>query len=126
MRPIENIVIAIGIVLAVLAAVTLSSFHLIWFIIFGFIVGLVARAIMPGRQHLSVLRTTLLGMIGSLLAGWFGRAVGWYGPGDGAGFIVSTIGAISVLAIYMRATRRRAVLPPIEKRGERDFPSKVA
>jgi uncharacterized membrane protein YeaQ/YmgE (transglycosylase-associated protein family) len=82
-------------------------FHLIGFIVFGFIVGLIARALMPGRDNMSLPITALLGIVGSLLGGWIGRAAGWYGPDDSAGFIVSTIGAIIVLAIYHFATRRR-------------------
>lgn len=81
--------------------------HLIGFIVTGFIVGLLARAALPGRQDLTLGKTVLLGIVGSLIAGWFGRAVGWYGPDDGAGFIASTLGAIVVLVIYARATHRR-------------------
>lgn len=82
-------------------------FHFIGFIVLGLIVGLVARAIMPGRDNLSTLTTILLGIAGALVAGWFGRAVGWYGPEDGAGFILSTVGAILVLFIYNAATKNR-------------------
>jgi len=87
-------------------------FHLIGFIIFGAIVGLLARAIMPGRDQMGVVSTIILGIIGSLAAGWLGRAAGWYGPQDGAGFVVSTLGAVLVLFIYNRFTRRR---PPRDR-----------
>ena len=123
MRPLETILIAIGVILAVIFAVTLSSFHLIWFIVVGFVVGLLARALLPGRQNIGLLRTTLVGIIGSIIAGWIGRAVGWYGPGDSAGFIMSTIGAVLILAVYMAIMRRRAVLP---RRSDQDFPRKAA
>lgn len=97
-------------------------FHLIGFIIFGFVVGLIARALLPGRQHMTLLKTTLLGMAGSLLAGWFGRAVGWYGPDDGAGFIVSTAGAIIVLVVYHLIARRRGITGS----QNQQFPRKAA
>ena len=76
-------------------------------ILFGFVVGLLARAIMPGRDPLGLIGTTILGIFGALLAGWFGQAMNWYGPDDGAGFISATIGAVSVLAIYYLITGRR-------------------
>lgn len=82
-------------------------FQLLGFIIVGFIVGLVARALKPGNDRMSVLLTTVLGMTGAIIAGWVGRAAGWYGPEDGAGLVVSTLGAIAVLSIYYVFTRRR-------------------
>lgn len=78
--------------------------HIIGFIISGLIVGLIARALKPGDDRMSLTMTTLLGMGGSLVAGWIGRGMGWYGPEDGAGFIVSTIGAVVVLSVYYLAT----------------------
>ena len=98
-------------------------FHLIGFIVFGFIVGLIARAVMPGRDNMGLVTTTILGIIGALAGGWLGRAFGWYGPDDGAGFIMATVGALIVLGIYHMATRGRAVT---SDRSERTFPRKVA
>lgn len=69
-------------------------------IIIGFIVGLVARALLPGKQAMGFLLTTVLGIVGALLATWAGRAMGWYTDGAAAGFIASTLGAIVVLLIY--------------------------
>src|SRR3954463_1599355 len=69
-------------------------------ILFGFVVGLIARAVIPGRDPLGLIGTTVLGIIGALAAGWIGQALGWYGPDEGAGFISATIGAVAVLAIY--------------------------
>ncbi|MFW7340577.1 GlsB/YeaQ/YmgE family stress response membrane protein [Pollutimonas sp. H1-120] len=69
-------------------------------IIVGFIVGLLARAIMPGDQKLGIILTVILGIIGSVVAGYLGGALGLYQPGEGAGWIGSIIGAIIVLFIY--------------------------
>lgn len=69
-------------------------------IIVGFIVGLIARAIMPGEQKLGLIMTTILGIVGSLVAGFLGTALNLYSPGEGAGWIGSIIGAIIVLFIY--------------------------
>jgi uncharacterized membrane protein YeaQ/YmgE (transglycosylase-associated protein family) len=100
-------------------------FHLIGFIIFGFIVGLLARAIMPGRQHMTILATTVLGIIGSLCAGYFGQALGWYDPDQAGGFIASTIGAILFLSIYHFVMRNRT--PEISSTTKSEtFPRKVA
>ncbi len=80
-------------------------------ILFGFVVGLIARAIMPGRDPMGLIGTTVLGVIGALLGGWIGRAVGWYGPEDGAGFFAATIGAIVVLGAYNFISSRSRAKP---------------
>jgi len=82
---------------------------IIGWIVFGFVVGLIARALMPGRDPLGLIGTTVLGIVGALIAGWLGQAFGWYGPNDGAGFVSATLGAIIVLALYHLAVGRRAV-----------------
>ncbi|HCA16100.1 MAG: GlsB/YeaQ/YmgE family stress response membrane protein [Alcaligenes pakistanensis] len=69
-------------------------------IIVGFIVGLLARAIMPGDQKMGWIMTAILGIIGAFVAGYLGQAMGWYVPGEGAGWIGSIVGAIIVLFIY--------------------------
>ncbi len=74
----------------------------IWMIIIGFVVGLVARAILPGAQKLGIILTALLGIAGSFAAGLAGRALGWYAPGDPVGFIASVIGAIVLLLIVSK------------------------
>ncbi len=79
---------------------------IIWTIIIGFLAGLVARAIMPGRQKLGFILTTLLGIGGSLLATYAGQAMGWYTAGAGAGFIASVAGAMVVLVIYGLIVRK--------------------
>ncbi len=75
-------------------------FSLIGTIIVGFIVGLLARALKPGNDKLGIIMTSVLGIAGSLLASWAGRQMGWYGPGDPAGWIASIVGAIVLLLIY--------------------------
>jgi uncharacterized membrane protein YeaQ/YmgE (transglycosylase-associated protein family) len=69
-------------------------------LIVGLIVGLIARAIKPGDDKMGIIMTVILGIAGSLIAGYVGRAAGWYQPGQGAGWIASVIGAIVLLVIY--------------------------
>ncbi len=75
-------------------------FYILGWIVFGLIVGVIAKLLMPGRDPGGFVITILLGIAGALLGGWIGRAAGWYQPGQGAGYIVSIIGAIIVLLIY--------------------------
>jgi uncharacterized membrane protein YeaQ/YmgE (transglycosylase-associated protein family) len=75
-------------------------FIVIWTIIIGFVVGLIARAVMPGRDEAGVLVTTGLGMSGALLGSVLGRALGMYGPGEAVGLLMSTIGSVIVLLVY--------------------------
>ncbi|AOJ95420.1 MULTISPECIES: GlsB/YeaQ/YmgE family stress response membrane protein [Burkholderia] len=76
-------------------------------LVVGLIVGLLARALKPGDDKMSLLMTTIVGIVGSLIAGYVGRAAGWYAPGQGAGWVASIIGAIVLLAI-VGAVRKRA------------------
>lgn len=69
-------------------------------IIVGFIVGLIARAVKPGRDKLGLIMTTLLGIGGAFLARYVGVALGWYREGDPAGWIASVIGAVVLLFLY--------------------------
>jgi len=79
----------------------------------GLIVGLVARAIMPGRQHMGLILTMLLGMVGAWLGGLIGRVTGMYEEGKPAGFVMAVVGALVVLLIYVFATRSTtAILLP--------------
>jgi uncharacterized membrane protein YeaQ/YmgE (transglycosylase-associated protein family) len=75
----------------------------IGFVIAGLVIGAIAKLLMPGRDPGGILVTMLIGMAGALLAGWAGRALGFYGPEDVAGWISSIVGAIVLLAVY-RAT----------------------
>ena len=71
----------------------------VWMAIIGFVVGLIARAILPGAQSLGIILTAALGIAGSFLAGFAGQALGLYTPGQPAGWIASVIGAIVLLFI---------------------------
>jgi uncharacterized membrane protein YeaQ/YmgE (transglycosylase-associated protein family) len=82
---------------------------IIWSIIIGFIAGLVAKFLMPGRDPGGFIITTLLGIVGAVVATYLGQAVGWYRAGEGAGFIGAVVGAVIVLAIYRMVVSRRAV-----------------
>jgi uncharacterized membrane protein YeaQ/YmgE (transglycosylase-associated protein family) len=74
--------------------------HIIWVLIIGLVVGALAKLIMPGRDPGGIFVTMLLGVAGSLVGGFLGRLLGLYGPDEGAGFIVSTLGAILLLVLY--------------------------
>ena len=73
--------------------------HFVWMAIIGFVIGLIARAVMPGTQSLGIILTAVLGVVGALLAGFIGQAMGWYAEGQPAGFIASVVGAIIVLFV---------------------------
>ena len=79
---------------------------IIWAIVIGFIVGLVARALMPGKDPGGFLLTTILGIVGAVVANFLGQAVGLYAPNEPAGFIASILGAMLVLFIYKSLTHR--------------------
>jgi uncharacterized membrane protein YeaQ/YmgE (transglycosylase-associated protein family) len=83
-------------------------FGVIGWIIFGLIVGAVAKLVMPGRDPGGIIVTMLLGVAGALLGGWLGRAMNWYGPNEGAGFLMSLLGAIILLFLYRMLVGRRA------------------
>jgi uncharacterized membrane protein YeaQ/YmgE (transglycosylase-associated protein family) len=82
--------------------------HIIWSLIVGLVVGAIAKAIMPGKDPGGIGITMLLGVAGALVAGFLGRALGWYHAGQsGPGVIASVIGAILLLAIYRAVSGRR-------------------
>jgi len=76
-------------------------------IIVGFIVGLLARAVMPGDQKMGFILTVLLGIAGAIVAGYLGGAMGLYQPGEGVGWIGSIIGAVIVLFVYGLIAKKR-------------------
>ena len=73
---------------------------IIWTLLIGLIVGLIARAVMPGEQKFGWIMTAVLGVAGSFLASFIGKALGMYGDGSPAGWIASVIGAVVLLIIY--------------------------
>ena len=81
---------------------------ILWMLIIGLIVGAIAKLIMPGKDPGGIIVTILLGIAGAFLAGFLGRALGWYGEGDAAGFIASVIGAIILLILYRLIRGRRS------------------
>ena len=82
---------------------------ILWTILIGFLIGLVAKFLMPGRDPGGFIITILLGIAGSFLAGFLGRTMGWYNEGEPAGFIFSVVGAILLLIIYRLLFAKRAV-----------------
>jgi uncharacterized membrane protein YeaQ/YmgE (transglycosylase-associated protein family) len=72
---------------------------LLW-ILFGLVVGIVAKLLMPGRDPGGIILTVVLGVGGALLGGWLGRVMGLYAPGEPAGFLMAVVGAVIVLALY--------------------------
>jgi uncharacterized membrane protein YeaQ/YmgE (transglycosylase-associated protein family) len=86
-----------------------SNMSILGWVLFGFVVGLIARAVMPGRDPIGLIGTIVLGVIGALLGGWTGKALGWYGPDDGAGFLAATVGAVVLLFLYNVLIGRRRV-----------------
>jgi uncharacterized membrane protein YeaQ/YmgE (transglycosylase-associated protein family) len=81
---------------------------IIAWILFGLVVGIIAKLLMPGRDPGGFIVTILIGIAGALLGGFIGRAMGFYGESEGAGWIVSILGAILLLVIYRMMVRRRA------------------
>jgi len=79
-------------------------------LLIGLLVGIVAKFLMPGKDPGGFIVTTLLGVAGSVVATMLGRAIGWYQEGESAGFIMSLLGAVLLLAIYHAVIRRRSVI----------------
>jgi uncharacterized membrane protein YeaQ/YmgE (transglycosylase-associated protein family) len=79
---------------------------IVGWIIFGLVVGVVAKLLMPGRDPGGMIVTILLGIAGALVAGFLGQALGWYQPGQPAGFFFATLGAILLLFVYRKLVKR--------------------
>jgi uncharacterized membrane protein YeaQ/YmgE (transglycosylase-associated protein family) len=77
-------------------------------ILFGLVVGVIAKLLMPGRDPGGFIVTILLGVAGALIGGVVGRAVGFYGPSEAAGWLMSILGAVILLALYRMMVRRSA------------------
>ena len=80
--------------------------HWLWVILIGLVIGAVAKLLMPGRDPGGVIVTILLGIAGSIVGTWLGRAIGWYQEGQSAGFLMSVVGALLLLGIYHLVRKR--------------------
>jgi uncharacterized membrane protein YeaQ/YmgE (transglycosylase-associated protein family) len=87
-----------------------TTMGILWTIVLGFVIGVVAKLLHPGKENMGFLMTIGLGVAGSLLAGVIGQFIGWYQAGEGAGFIASVIVSIILLVIYGRI--RQGSTPP--------------
>jgi uncharacterized membrane protein YeaQ/YmgE (transglycosylase-associated protein family) len=76
-------------------------------IVFGLVIGIIAKLLMPGKDPGGFIITMLLGIAGALIGGFIGRAMGFYGPNESAGWIISILGAVILLALYRMMARRR-------------------
>ena len=83
-------------------------FSIVGWIIFGLVVGALAKLVMPGRDPGGIIVTIVLGIVGALLGGWLGRAIGLYGPDEAAGFVMALLGALILLGLYRLLVARRA------------------
>src|SRR4029450_1626758 len=88
-----------------------TMYSVIGWIVFGLVVGALAKLVMPGRDPGGIIVTMLLGIAGALLGGFLGRALGLYGPGEAAGWLMSFLGAVILLMLYRMMARRRALRP---------------
>lgn len=84
----------------------LADYGWLTWIVIGLVAGLIARAITPGRDPNGCIVTVLLGIAGALLAGFLGQQLGWYGRGEGAGFLAAIVGAVILLVGYRLVARR--------------------
>ena len=85
-----------------------SSHSIIWVLVIGLVVGAIAKLLMPGKDPGGCIITILLGVAGAFVASYLGQALGWYQPGQPAGFIGSVIGAMILLLLYRFLFRRGA------------------
>lgn len=81
---------------------------ILWTILIGFVAGAVGKLLMPGKDPGGWIITTLLGIGGAVVMNVLGKAVGWYGEGEGAGFIASVLGAVLLLALYRIFRKKRS------------------
>jgi uncharacterized membrane protein YeaQ/YmgE (transglycosylase-associated protein family) len=85
-----------------------SAHSILWILLIGLVIGAIAKLLMPGRDPGGCIVTILLGIAGALVASYLGQALGWYQPGQPAGFIGSVIGAMLLLLLYRFLFRRGA------------------
>jgi len=81
--------------------------EILWTLVIGLVVGAIAKLLTPGKDPGGCIITILIGIAGAFIAGYLGRAVGWYQPGQPAGFIASVIGAMVLLLIYRLISSKR-------------------
>ena len=86
-----------------------GSSNWLYIILIGFVVGLLARFLKPGNDRMGLIFTTLLGIAGALLSGFVGQAMGWYSPGEAAGFVGALVGAIVILLVVSLFRRKRVL-----------------
>lgn len=82
--------------------------EIVWTILIGFVAGVIAKFIHPGKENMGFIMTTLLGIVGSVVAGYAGQALGIYQAGQRAGFIGSIVGALVLLIVYGLVTKKKA------------------
>lgn len=83
---------------------------ILWTVVIGFLAGVVAKFLMPGPNEPSgFILTTILGIVGAFVASFLGQALGWYGPGEGAGLIGAVVGAVVILAVWGLIAKNRVV-----------------
>jgi uncharacterized membrane protein YeaQ/YmgE (transglycosylase-associated protein family) len=85
----------------------MESYGILGWIVIGGLAGAVAKLLMPGKDPGGCIITILLGIAGALLAGFLGKSIGWYDPGEGAGFVAAIVGAFLILLIYRLVLSRR-------------------
>lgn len=81
--------------------------EILGWIVFGLIVGAIAKLVMPGKDPGGIIVTILLGIAGAFVGGYLGRLMGWYGPGEAAGYIMAIVGAIVLLFLYRLVAGRK-------------------
>ena len=85
----------------------MEGYGILGWIVIGLLAGGIAKLLMPGKDPGGCIITIILGIVGALVAGWLGHAIGWYDTGEGAGFIAAIVGAFILLAIYRLVAGRR-------------------
>ena len=86
----------------------MAEYGILGWIVIGLLAGGIAKLLMPGKDPGGCIITILLGIAGALLAGFIGRAVGWYDTNEGAGFLAAIVGAFIILFLYRLISKRRS------------------
>ncbi|MGZ8335112.1 MAG: GlsB/YeaQ/YmgE family stress response membrane protein [Allosphingosinicella sp.] len=83
----------------------LADYGWLGWIVIGLVAGAIAKLLTPGREPSGCIVTVIIGIAGAVLAGFLGQAIGWYSPGEGAGFLAAIVGAVLILMIYRMFAR---------------------